>query len=361
MRLARRSSPRAASERAILATATTVSREEGERHPALVFLAAAWSWLFLALLLVFFETWARLAYGISFLVNPYNLQSIAQSAALPLLLGLGQTFVIIAGGIDLSVGFVMGLSSVVMARTMQQLTPIDPALALVAGLLCAVLAALAAGFINGTLVSRLQVPPFIGTLGMYGVARGVGFLAGERDDGAGQQPVSVHDGQRQAAGRAGPGRAHAGHRAGDALGALPEPVRAVHLRGRRQPHRHRARRHRRAAAYAAALHGGRGLAGVAGMIYTARFSAGAAQGGEPLLLDSIAAVVIGGASLFGGSGTIMGTVIGALIIAVIQYGLVFIDVEPFWQFVAVGVVIIVSVLIDQSRRRLAGGRAAEEG
>jgi ribose transport system permease protein len=75
-------------------------------------------------------------------------------------------------------------------------------------------------------------------------------------------------------------------------------------------------------------------AGVAGMIYTARFSAGAAQGGEPLLLDSIAAVVIGGASLFGGSGTIMGTVIGALIIAVIQYGLVFIDVEPFWQFVA---------------------------
>ena len=100
-------------------------------------------------------------------------------------------------------------------------------------------------------------------------------------------------------------------------------------------------------------------AGVAGMIYTARFSAGAAQAGEPLLLDSIAAVVIGGASLFGGSGTIIGTVIGALIIAVIQYGLVFINVEPFWQFVAVGCVIIVSVLIDQSRtppdRRGAGG------
>ena len=90
------------------------------------------------------------------------------------------------------------------------------------------------------------------------------------------------------------------------------------------------------------------------MVYTARFSAGAAQGGEPLLLNSIAAVVIGGASLFGGSGTVIGTVIGALIIAVIQYGLVFIDVEPFWQFVAVGVVIIVSVLVDQSRSRLKG-------
>jgi ribose transport system permease protein len=104
-----------------------------------------------------------------------------------------------------------------------------------------------------------------------------------------------------------------------------------------------------------------GCAGVAGIVYTARFSAGAAQAGEPLLLDSIAAVVIGGASLFGGSGTIMGTVIGALIIAVIQYGLVFINVEPFWQFVAVGVVIIVSVLIDQSRYRLSGAQRAEEG
>jgi ribose transport system permease protein len=76
-------------------------------------------------------------------------------------------------------------------------------------------------------------------------------------------------------------------------------------------------------------------------------------------LDSIAAVVIGGASLFGGSGTVMGTIIGALIIAVIQYGLVFLDVEPFWQFIAVGLVIIVSVLVDQSQKRLGGGRQDE--
>ena len=76
------------------------------------------------------------------------------------------------------------------------------------------------------------------------------------------------------------------------------------------------------------------------------------QAGEPVLLDSIAAVVIGGASLFGGSGTVIGTVIGALIIAVIQYGLVFVDVEPFWQFVAVGVVIIISVLVDQIQKQV---------
>ena len=68
---------------------------EAERHPALSFLAAAWSWLFLLILLVFFETWARAAYGVSFLLNPFNVQSIALFAAMPLLLGLGQTFVII--------------------------------------------------------------------------------------------------------------------------------------------------------------------------------------------------------------------------------------------------------------------------
>jgi predicted ABC-type sugar transport system permease subunit len=100
-------------------------------------------------------------------------------------------------------------------------------------------------------------------------------------------------------------------------------------------------------------------AGIGGILYTTRFSAGAPQAGEPLLLDSIAAVVIGGASLFGGSGTTMGTVIGALIIAVIQFGLVFVDVEPFWQFIAVGVIIVISVLVDQSQKRLIGEQLVE--
>ncbi len=327
---------------------------EAERHPALAFLATAWSWLFLVLLAVFFETWARLAYGVSFLLNPFNVQSIALFAALPLLLGLGQTFVIIAGGIDLSVGFVMGLAAVVMARVMQVLTPEAPALALPAGILAAFLVSLLPGLINGTLISRLRVPPFIGTLGMYGVARGVGFLA------ANGTTVPVNNPWLFAMGT------------GKWLG-VPIPIwitLALVLV------MHWVLSQTRFGQYTYALGGNRiaavrsginvkrhtlllytisaGCAGVAGMVYTARFSAGAAQAGEPLLLDSIAAVVIGGASLFGGSGTIIGTVIGALIIAVIQYGLVFINVEPFWQFVAVGVVIIVSVLIDQSRTRLTG-------
>lgn len=327
---------------------------EERQHPALAFLAAAWSWLFLVLLLVFFEVWARLAYGVTFLGNGYNLQSIAVSAALPLLLGLGQTFVIIAGGIDLSVGFVMGLASVVMARVMQVLTPIDPALALACGLLAAFLAALIPGLINGTLISRLAVPAFIGTLGMYGVARGTGFLAANGTTVPVNNPLLFAMGNGKLLGVPVP-----------VVVALAAVV-AMHwvLSQTRFGQHTYAIGGNRTAALRAGIKVRRhtlllyvisaGCAGLAGMVYTARFSAGAAQAGEPLLLDSIAAVVIGGASLFGGSGTIVGTVIGALIIAVIQYGLVFINVEPFWQFVAVGVVIIVSVLIDQSRGRLTG-------
>jgi ribose transport system permease protein len=94
------------------------------------------------------------------------------------------------------------------------------------------------------------------------------------------------------------------------------------------------------------------LAALAGVLYTLRFSNGAADVGDPLLIDSIAAVIIGGASLFGGEGTIVGTVIGALIIAVIQNGLIFLGIDPFWQFIAVGSVIILAVLVDQAKKRV---------
>lgn len=308
------------------------------------------------MLCVFFETWARASYGISFLFNRFNLQSIALFAAFPLLLGLGQTFVIIAGGIDLSVGFVMGLAAVVMARVMQSITPLDPALALLCGIIAAILISLVPGWINGTLISRLRVPPFIGTLGMFGVARGAGFLT------AGGTTVPVNNEWLFAMGNS-------------RILEIPVPVIITVLILIAM---HWALSQSRFGQYTYAIGGNRtaavrsginvrrhtlylymisaACAGVAGMIYTARFSAGAAQAGEPILLDSIAAVVIGGASLFGGSGTIIGTLIGALIIAIIQYGLVFINVEPFWQFVAVGIVIIVSVLIDQSREKLTGDR-----
>ena len=76
--------------------------------------------------------------------------------------------------------------------------------------------------------------------------------------------------------------------------------------------------------------------------------------GDPLLLSSIAAVIIGGVSMFGGAGTVIGTVIGALIIAVLTTGLVMLNVDAFWQFIVVGTVVIVAVLIDQSRDLIMG-------
>jgi predicted ABC-type sugar transport system permease subunit len=315
-------------------------------------LAALWSWIFLTSLIILFELWARIAYDSSFVLNAYNVQSILVFAAAPLLLGLGQTLVIIASGIDLSVGFIMGFASVVMAQVMRAVgVDVPPGTALIVGTLAAFAASAIPGFINGFLIARLGVPAFIGTLGMYGVARGAGYILA---DGA---TVSVKDDWLRIVGT------------GKLLG-IPIAVFItlivvfiLHyvLSQTRFGQYTYAIGANREAAKRAGINVGRHTtilyiisamcAGLAGVLFTARFSAGAAQAGEPLLLDSIAAVVIGGASLFGGSGTVIGTVIGALIIAVIQFGLVFVDVKPFWQFAAVGIVIIISVLVDQQKRR----------
>ena len=318
------------------------------------------AWLFLIGLIAMFEIWARTQFDSTFVLNPFNLQSITIFAVAPLLLATGQTFVIISGGIDLSLGFIMGLAAVVAAHTINYATPtMGMPLAILFGVLVAVLAAGAAGLVNGTLVARLRVPPFIGTLGMFGIARGVAFLL------AGGTTVPVHNSLFATIGN---GRFFnvpyiviitaafvlimhyvlSQTKFGQhnyAIGASETAARraGINIKG------HLTRLYILSAA----------CAGLAGALYSARFNAGAAQAGEPLLLDSVAAVVIGGASLFGGSGTIIGTVAGAFVIAVIQYGLVFVNVEPFWQFIAVGVVIIISVLIDQAQRQFSGGRQSE--
>ncbi|MCY7418489.1 MAG: ABC transporter permease, partial [Chloroflexi bacterium] len=95
-------------------------------------------------------------------------------------------------------------------------------------------------------------------------------------------------------------------------------------------------------------------AGIAGCLHTARFNGGSGIAGEPLLLSSIAAVIIGGVSMFGGRGNIMATVIGALIIAILVTGLILLGVDPYWQFIIIGIVVILAVLIDQARDVIAG-------
>ncbi len=318
------------------------------------------AWLFLAALIIGFEVWARADFGGSFILNPFNLQSIAIFAVVPLLLATGQTFVIISGGIDLSLGFIMGLAAVVAAHVINWAGGfMSLPMAVLTGILVAVGVAAIPGLINGLLVSRLRIPPFIGTLGMFGVARGVAFLL------ANGTTVPVRNSFLSTIGN--------GKFMNVPYIVIIAAVFVVIMHYLLSQTRFGQHNYAIGAKEQAARRAGIDVknhlmklyilsaicAGLAGFLYAARFSAGAAQAGEPLLLDSVAAVVIGGASLFGGSGTILGTLAGAFVIAVIQYGLVFMNVKPFWQFISVGVVIIISVLIDQAQRNYGGGRQSE--
>jgi len=335
-------------------------RRDERALKALLLVTRAWSWIFLIAILVFFEVWARSATGSTFLFRVYNLQSISVAAVQTLLLALGLTFVIIASHIDLSIGFITGFASVICALVINALDPVlSPWASLVVGFVVGLAAALIPGAVNGWLVAKLHVPSFIGTLGMYGIARGAALLM------AGGAVVSINN----------PASRVLGNRdiAGVPYVVLMGLVMVVIF--------HYLLKHTRFGIYTYAMGGSEQAAvragvkvdrhlialfllsalssGLGGIVYTLRFSAGAAQAGEPILLYAVAAVFIGGASLTGGKGTIVGTVIGALIIAVIQFGLVFINVAPYWQFVSVGGVIIIAVLIDQSRDRfdrLRGGR-----
>ncbi len=340
----------------------TASPKRSNGRRALEILTGAWSWLFLLLILLLFEVWARAAFGTTFLGRVRNVQSILLAATQILLMALGLTLVIISAGIDLSIGFIAGLSAVTMAVTIRALDAhMAPLPSFLIGTSAGALSAVIPGLINGWMVARLKVPSFIGTLGMYGIARGAAFLV------AGGATVAIRNG---AAREFGNGRVF--------FEWVPIPVLvagvvALIFHYVLSSTRFGLYTYAMGGNYAAAVRAGVNTtrhtlilfvlsaltAGLAGLVYTGRFSAGAADAGEPTLLYAVAAVFIGGASLTGGSGTITGTVIGSLIIAVIQFGLVFINVPPYWQFVAVGLVIIIAVLIDQSRDRLIGGVRGE--
>ncbi len=371
--VSRWTSPPAASDAVAEAAGPGEEAERPERR-ALQLLGQFWAWLFLLALVVFFSLTGQGFFDL------FNFQSIGANLAIMLIMALGQTFVIIAGGIDLSTGWVMGLASVMAAILMTQLVEGTPlVLVVLVGLAAGVFAGVCTGLVNGLLIAKLRVPPFIATLGMYGIARGAGFIL------SGGQPVSV---QIRGLGQIGNGYLLYYHpQAGVSLfspppglegaqlrqviGILPHPLtlaiilvlicywllartrfglRTYAIGGNREAALRAGipvDRHTIQIYILSAL-----LAAIAGVLYAARFTNGAANAGDPLLLDSIAAVVIGGASLFGGEGTISGTVIGALIIAVIQNGLVILAINPFWQFVAVGVVIIIAVLVDQAKARV---------
>ncbi|MEV7035512.1 substrate-binding domain-containing protein [Streptomyces sp. NPDC093272] len=274
-----------------------------------------------------------------------NLLNVGVQAAVTAILAFGVTFVIVAAGIDLSVGSVAALSATVLAwSATSHGVPVFLAVVL------AVATGIAAGLVNGFLIAYGKLPPFIATLAMLSVARGLSLVISEGSPIAFPDSVS-HLGDTLGGWLPVPvlvmvvmgliaafvlGRTYIG-RSMYAIGGNEEAARLSGLRVSKQ----------KLAIYALS-----GLfAAVAGIVLASRLSSAQPQAANGYELDAIAAVVIGGASLAGGTGKASGTLIGALILAVLRNGLNLLNVSAFWQQVVIGVVIALAVLLDTVRRK----------
>jgi ribose transport system permease protein len=284
------------------------------------------------------------------ILTPYfltvsNLLNVAEQTTIIAVVAVGMTWVIISGGIDLSVGSIVAFSGVVMASLMHSAWPIPGAL------LAGLGTGLALGLLNGLFITRGHLPPFIATLGMMSVARGAALMF---TDG---RPVS------------GFSESFRTLSTGDVL-HIPTPViimAAVYCVS------HMLLTKTRFGRYVYAIGGNEEaailsginvrlvklfvygqcgmLSGVSAALLTARLNSAQPIAGVMYELDAIAATVIGGTSLLGGEGTILGTLIGALIIGVLRNGLNLLGTPSFTQQVVIGSVIIMSVLLDMGLRK----------
>ncbi|KRE70982.1 ABC transporter permease [Arthrobacter sp. Soil762] len=284
---------------------------------------------------------AFFAYRSARFATPDNLTNILIAAAPFALIALGQTLVILTGGIDLSVGSVMAASAMAAAWTAKNAgdNPMLP-------LLAAVVTGLLAGSINGLIVSKFEVPPFITTLGMLTLASGIAYVIG---NGA---PISGLP-------------ASFGSYANTQILGLTLPVvlmivailvlafvmkrtnyglRVYAIGGNRLAAEIAGVRSRNILFSVYAISGV--LAGLSGLMLASRVITGAPNLGQGYELDAIAAVVIGGASLMGGRGTVWGTAIGLLLIQTINNGLDLLLVPAYWQNVIKGVIIVAAVGVD---------------
>ncbi len=360
-------------------TSTQVRRvsRSSTRATTLSVIAQVWPWLFLLVLVTYFSITGTGFFTVR------NFSNILVTSTLVMLMATGQTYVIITGGIDLSIGYTVGLASVVSAELMRTLgnNGVDPTLAIAAGVLAGLGAVLIPGLANGILIAKVKVPPFIATLGMWGIVRGAAFLLTTGKNVVGDLPADVRAVLRQV------GNGSLLYRIED-MGLvwfrqpddltreqlrslqrlLPYPVLitavvvlvfAFVLARTKFGRRTYAIGGSKEAALRAGINVERHLiviyllsaltAGIAGILHVFRFTAGSPLVGEPVLLDSVAAVVIGGTDLFGGEGRISGTVVGALIIAVLQTGLVMLNIDALWQFIVIGCTIIIAVLVNRLR------------
>lgn len=297
--------------------------------------------MFVIMLLI----WTALTILSPHFLSVSNLFQITLQAAVIAILAAGETFVIFSGGIDLSVGSVFAFSSIVGGLAYQATGSIT------VSILAAVIAGMLAGLVNGLFITRLRVPPFVATLGMMGVARGFALIL--------SNGIPIY----------GISKAYSWIGQGQIFGFLPFPTVIVAvvfllafvvsrytkygrftyaLGSNMEAARLSGIKISRVQLGIYAISGM--TAAIAGIVQAARLGTFQPAAGEGYELIAIGAVVIGGTSLLGGEGSVVSTLIGALIVTTIRNGLNLLGVNAFWQYVANGLIIIVAVAIDQYRR-----------
>lgn len=269
-----------------------------------------------------------------------NIFNILKQTTLVTIIAAGQTFIITSGGIDLSVGYSMTLSSMILAYMLTFGLPVPAAIVL--GILASVLVGLA----NGLLITTLRLPPFIITLGMSNIVKGIILVMSKGYIVSLTEPFIIWLGQ-------------------GTIGKMPvmvlfipavAGVMAFILNKTVFGNHVKAVGGNEEAAVLSGIHAAKVrimiyvlaglLCGIAGIIVTGRLNGGNPNAAGTYDMDSIAAVIVGGTSLAGGSGTVMGTVLGALLMILIRNGLVLLQVNMYWQTVAIGVVIILVCALD---------------
>ncbi|MGA2975198.1 MAG: ABC transporter permease [Spirochaetia bacterium] len=331
------------------------------------FLGQRWAVMFFLIELVFFSVMGSGFFALN------GLQIVLFYSTTLALLATAETFVIVTGGIDLSVGFVMGFASVVSAQLAGRFDDMGlaPELSLLFAILITLVLGLLPGLVNGVLVAHLKVPSFLATFAVQGITYGTSLIIT-----GGSAAVNVPN-LANVIGNGNflyivPGRGVSFFTRPDvARGAsvfeiVPTMVVvtvlfvaiAAFLLKRTRFGRH---------TYAiggnidAAIRSGINtkrhlvviyvissfLATLSGIIYMMEYVTGKSDAGSSFMLDSIVAVVIGGASLFGGVGTVWRTILGVLILSVLEMGLKMMGVQTFDKYIAVGIILIFAVLIDQ--------------
>jgi ribose transport system permease protein len=323
------------------------------------------AWLLAALLIivVFFSVAAPPG---TFLTD-FNAQTLASDASVLLILATALTLVIVCGGLDLSVGSVMTFGSVIGLITMRAVTDGGGGewFAVAVGTAAAVGSGMAWGAINGLLIAYARIPAFVVTLGSLGAALGAARLVSGGETQAGVPAVlQTEIGFSTVLGV--PTLFVIGIGIAIAFGLIMAFTRfgeRIYLTGSNEEGARRGGISTRGLEFRIYLLSGM-LAGFAGLLDLARFnSAAIATGHMTELLAALAAVIIGGASLYGGSGLIVGSVIGVFIPVVLNNGFVILGIEPFWHEIVLGAILVAAVGLDQVRRKAALDRprfSAEE-